>query len=398
MPGTRTIWRVGFAAAPSRRLLLGVVSLVLGCDLGSKRPERGGATHTVPTSIRSAAPRVRPERGEAEAASRVPPAVAQTLRAVREQRLEIAPPTVPLQRLAFGAGRLVQARDSSVAFLDTKRGDLVAETDIGAVRAVAHGSDGALFAVGAKSGIRLEARAAKPRPFPRATFFPGCQLFGDLEEPSYFYLFYSGEGQLYRYPFDVDAGALLPITTPSPLDGCIGALTLLRDGVFVCRTAKGLGRKAARGKRSDFPWAAGFPEPFRLLPAKRLDELFAVSTAGEVVHFRLAAGLPELGRFRLPSAPYAAAANGEALAFVLVAAPIPGQARRWSVLVTDFDGQSRFRAELAAPSASADDDWLAALVEDKNLAISSFGSLVAVGGSVRLKVWDYAQGELAFEH
>jgi hypothetical protein len=107
--------------------------------------------------------------------------------------------------------------------------------------------------------------------------------------------------------------------------------------------------------------------------------------------------MPELGRFQLPSAPYAAAANGDALAFVLVSPPEPGQTRRWSLLVTDFDGQPRFRAALAAASAAADDHWLEALVEDKNLAISSFGPLVAVGGSVRVEVWDYATGQPVFE-
>ena len=400
MPGTRTIWRVGFAAATARLLLLGSLGLTLGCDFGSERRKRHAPTRpeeraSVASSASSASSFGNPEERGLDAAAPVPSVIAQTLRAVRE-KLDIAPPQVPLQRLAFGAGRLAQARDSSVAFLETKHGEQIAEASIDAVRAVANGVDGSLFALGVSAGVRLEAHASKPLTFPHAAFFPGSLLFPDLEEPRFFYVFYSGEDQLYRYAFEVDGGAFLPIVAQSPLEGCTGALAPLRDGVFVCRTASGFARKAPRGRRVEFKAAAGLPEPFRLLPAKRFDELFAVSRLGEVVRVRLAPGVPELGRFRLPSAPYAAAGNGEVLAFVLVSAPEPGQPRRWSLLVTDLEGQPRFRAELSAMSAPAGDRWLEEVVEDKNLAISSFGPLVGVGGSLHVAVWDYVQAQPVF--
>ncbi len=115
-----------------------------------------------------------------------------------------------------------------------------------------------------------------------------------------------------------------------------------------------------------------------------------------MLHLRLAAGLAVLARFRLPAPAYAATANTEALAFVLVGRPQSGQARRWSLLVTDFEGQSRFESELPAAAPSAEEDWLAAVVEDKNLAISAYEPLVAVGGASRITVWDYAEGRELF--
>ena len=398
MGGTRTIWRPGLATLLASALLVATAALLCslgGCDFRREAPGRE-RPHELPRSITSALRSEQPGGGTPSARAPVPAPVAEALQAVHEQRLDIVPPRTAAQRLVFGVGRLLQARDGGVAFRDTKQGEVVADVSTGSVLAVAHGSDGALFALGAKVGVRLEPRATKPTEFPRATFLPGSLLFGDLEEPAHFYVYYSQEQQLYRYPFEVDGGALPPIELQSPLDGCTSALTQLRDGVFACRTASGFARKVPRGRRVDFKLAPGLGESLRLLPAKRLDELFSVSAAGEVTHLRLGPGLPVLGRFQLPASPYAAVANGEALAFVLVGPVEPGHPRAWTLLVTDFDGQARFQVTLPVQTTAADDNWLEALVADKNLAISGFEPLVAVGGSARVTAWDYAQGRQVF--
>ncbi len=98
-----------------------------------------------------------------------------------------------------------------------------------------------------------------------------------------------------------------------------------------------------------------------------------------------------------PASPFAvAASNGEALAFILVSPPAPGLPRRWQLLVTDFNGQQRFQTDLVENGVSAADDWMQAVVEDKNLAISEYDPLVAVGGAERVWVWDYAKGRQMF--
>jgi hypothetical protein len=322
--------------------------------------------------------------------------VAQTLEAIHEQRLEIVPPRTPLQRLEFAPRRLLQASVDHVVLRDTQQGELVSQLKLGSVRAVAHGSDGALFALGSHGGARFEPRAKKHESFPHAAFFPDSQLFPDLEQPSQFYIYYPEEQRLLRYLFETDATAFLPIQADISLEGCTSPPAQLRDGAFACRTGAGYARKAPRGARSDFKPALPLAEPFRLLPAPRLDELYAVDRGGEVKHLRLNPGVPVLDGFQLPAPPYAAAANGEALAFVLVSPPEPGRDRRWSLLVTDLEGHTRLRVELPAKPAPAADDWAAAVAEDKNLAISEFEPLVAVGGSTQVTAWDYRAGNTRF--
>ena len=53
-----------------------------------------------------------------------PSAVVQTLRSLREQRLEIAPPATPSERLAFGTGRLLQASLDKATFRDSQQGQV----------------------------------------------------------------------------------------------------------------------------------------------------------------------------------------------------------------------------------------------------------------------------------
>ncbi len=109
------------------------------------------------------------------------PAVAQTLRSLREQRLEIAPPPTQSALLTFGLGRLLQASWDKATFRDSKQGQVITEASIGAVRAVAHGADGSLFAVGASEGARLDPRAKTAKHFPHVTFLPGSRLLPDLK-------------------------------------------------------------------------------------------------------------------------------------------------------------------------------------------------------------------------
>jgi hypothetical protein len=321
----------------------------------------------------------------------LPSAVVQTLRSLREERLEIAPPTVQSAQLSFGSGRLAQGSLTKVTFRDSRQGQVITEASIGAVRAVAHGSDGSLFALGATGAARLEPRSKAAKHSPHVTFLPGSQLLPDLENPSHFFVYYPTDEQLYSYPFATEASPSLPIEASFHLAGCLQPLAQLRDGALVCRTASGFLRQAPRGSRAEVPFPTSDDPPVRLLPGKRLDEFFSVSRKGVVSHLRLAGRLLVLATFRLPSPAYAAAANAEALAFVLVDDPRPRQARRWSLLVTDLAGQPRFQSDLPSVTPSVEEDWLPALVEDKNLAISGFEPLIAVGGARQVTVWDYAE-------
>lgn len=391
MGATRTIGRI--AAATACLAFLGA------CPPQTKQPKRRSAFEA-PSGFASASlvdgSLERPK--SAATATAKPAEVVQTLSSLREHRLEITPPLVPSEMLAFGARRLVQASFSKVTFRDSEQGEVITEVEIGSVRAVAHGPDGSLFAIGASGGARLEPRLKTARRFPHVPFFPDSRLLPDLEGPSHFFVYYAEDSELFFYPFAAQASAILPIEASYRLQDCREPLTLLRDGAIVCRTVNGFRRQAPRGSHVEFTFS-GFARddpPVRLLPGMRLDEFFAVTRKGEVLHLRLADALVLLARFQLPTPVYAAAASTDALAFVLVSDPQTGQARRWSLLVTDLSGRSRFERNLPGTTPGAEEDWLTAVVQDKNLAISTMEPLVAVGGPQRVTVWDYAHGRERF--
>ena len=392
MGATRTI----------RHLALAVACFLpfSGCDVKGKQAKRQTARET-PSPFASAD--VGKGVGEKPKAAAVPlpkpSAVVQALSSLRAHRLEIPAPIVQSELLSFGSQRLVQASLDKATFRDSQEGRVVTEASIGAVRAVTHGPDGSLFAIGASAGALLEPRAKAAKRLPHVTFLPGSRLLPDLEGTSHFFVYYPEDNQLYFYPFAKASEPILPIEASFRLDGCREPLTQLRDGAIVCRTAAGFLRQAPRGSRAEFAFPNGFGSddpPLRLLPGMRLDEFFVITRLGDVLHLRLAGNLLLLARFRLPAPVYAAAGNTDALAFVLVSGPQSEQPRRWSLLVTDFDGRPRLERDLPSLAPGAEEDWLSTVVEDKNLAISSFEPLVAVGGARRVTVWDYAQGRELF--
>jgi hypothetical protein len=361
---------------------------LLGCAARRRAPQR----ERPPRAALSALP-------VESAASAAPPLlqpILQTLAEVHEQKLTILPPRDETTRLAFGKGRLAQAMTDKVVFRDTKDGAVIAESALGAVHAVTEGVDGSLIALGLSGGARLDAHSSKARRFAHVAFFPGAALFPNLEDPSHFYVYYAGQQQLFLYAFEAEAGSFLPIEDRFPLAGCVGPPALTLDGAFLCTTADGIERRAPRGREAHYKLPAGVPAAVRLLPAKRLDDLFSVSLTGEVVHLRLQQGVPVLGRFQLPALPFAAVTNAEVLAFVLVSPPEPGSPRRFTLLVTDLEGQERFKVALASKRAPAGEDWVKAVIGDKNLAVSAFEPLVAVGGADSVTVWDYTRGLLVF--
>src|SRR5882724_478741 len=234
MRAAQTIWRAGCARS--------WLALLAACHSSSTRPAPVKPPTHAPALPAASAP------GAWVAAS----VIAQTLRSVHEEKLEVTPPGVQPSRLAFGPGTLLQATAGKVVLRDVAEGNVIADAPLDGFRAMARGTDGALFAVGLQGGVRFQRASAAHKSFPHVTFLPGSSLFPDLEHPEYFYVHDSQPEQLYRYPFEAEGGALLPIDAQFSLEGCVSALALLRDGAFVCHSTGGIARKAPRGRRSEF--------------------------------------------------------------------------------------------------------------------------------------------------
>lgn len=249
MHGAQTIRRLGLFATAWLALA--------GCD-GRHRPPRERPTQAASSASAHFvdAPELVP--------SLLPP-VAQALEEVRDQKAELLAPREETQCLAFGKGRIAQATANKVVFRDTSTGAVVSEADLGAVRALTHGVDGSLTALGLSGGVRLELHETKPRSFPHVAFFPGAMLFPDLEDPSQFYVYYGAEQQLFQYTFAAEAGSFLPIEARFPLQGCLAGPALTHDGAFLCTTADGVERRAPRGREARFEIA------FRGLPGAPAD-------------------------------------------------------------------------------------------------------------------------------
>ncbi len=294
MRGAQTIRRLGLFLS----VWLVLVGALVGCD-SRRRPPRERPPHAASSASAHFvdAPELAPS---------ILPPVAQALSEVHDQKAEIVAPREETQCLAFGRGRVAQASANKVVFRATNTGEVVGETELGALRAVTRGVDGSLTALGLSGGARLEAHATKPRGFPHVTFFPGATLFPDLEDASHFYVYYGQEQQLFHYAFEAEAGSFLPIEDRFPLQGCLAGPALTRDGAFLCTTADGIERRAPRGRETRFKLPSGVSPALRLIPAKRLDEVFSVAASGEVVHLRLQSPVTVLGRFQLPGQPFAA--------------------------------------------------------------------------------------------
>jgi len=352
-----------------------------------KPPARAASSASLATELKAPAP---------ASEQLLPRPIAEALEEVHEQRAEIAPLRDQITRLAFGKERLAQALENKVVFRDLKDGSVATESELGTVYAVSESPNGSVFALGLSGGAWLEPQHKKARPFPHVAFFRGAALYPDLEQPSDFYVYYELQHELFHYAVESEGGAFLPIEDRYPLTDCESAPSLTRDGAFLCTTSDGVERRAPRGREARYRWPKAATPAVHLLGAKRFDEIYAVAQSGEVVRFRLEPGMPEQARFQLPGLPFVAVANGEVLAFVLVIPPSARAPRRFTLLVTDFDGQERFKVELPSRGAEASDDWLKAVIGDKNLALSRFESLVAVGGPNSVSVWDYALGSLVF--
>lgn len=387
----RSAGTIGRSKAEARFAALLTLMLAFACDrrhAPKKAPPRSSSSSSVNLERES------PSLPASEPT--LAPPIAHALEEAHQQKAEIPALRDGITRLAFGKDRLAQAMENKVVFRDLADGSIATESDLGTVHAVAASTNGGVFALGLAAGAWLEPQRKKARPFPHVAFFRGAALYPDLERPTQFYVYYELQHELFRYSLEVEGGAFLPIEDRYPLTDCEAPPSATRDGAFVCVTATGVERRAPRGREARFTWPKGVSPAVQLLGAKRFDEVYAVESSGEVVRLRLEPGMPEQARFQLPAPPFTASANADTLAFVLLAPPAGGKARQFTLLVTDFDGHARFDTDLPSKDAEASDDWLKGVIGDKNLALSSFAPLVAVGGPNAVSVWDYAQGKLVF--
>ena len=381
MPNRRSRhpWRVVFACALLAR---GAV----GCE--EKPPDAPAEMAAAPQGVKqAAAARQRP----ADAGTSRPRAVASALAELRNTKLELLPRALPAQSLAVGRGRVAQLSEGEVIVRRLPDLQVVVRGSLSGSPSVIELLDGDLLALGRDRLLRLEPSRTRWREYARVTLLPGRFVYAHLQYADRFWILQPASASLFRYDLNADGGALMLGTffdLPS-FDGRV--FGVLKDASLLYTTAKAWQRSYSahrhvpvRGVRAD--------GVVRVLPAKRVDQVWVLMRDGTLVLAQLGATLAEVKRVASGALPFDAASNDEGLA-VLELEQAPPRPRRWRLAVYTHDGQRRFNAEVPDESApGTTDDWVAAVTRNKNVAVSRHEPWVAVGGSSWLRVWNMKDG------
>jgi hypothetical protein len=247
---------------------------------------------------------------------------------------------------------------------------------------------GSVVAVGASAALRFDPGAKVPLELPPIAWFPGTLLVPERRDSNLVWAVHRAQKTLVRQRLALDpTQSFDKETTLEGYDG--GALASLRDGAFVFGSGDGarfgLPEAHARAVTSDFP-------PWRLLPARRVDQAWAVAADGRVELWQLGERLLVKARFSAGAAPFDADASPDYLALVVVDEPAAA-ARRFRLVLFDNDGTRVLEQALPPGDAETGDDWAEVAVRDRHVALSESEPLVAVGGPEALEVLRVPSGE-----
>jgi hypothetical protein len=361
------------------------------CDLA--RPERPPRPNRPAASVVRSPESLTGDGGPPPKPSAVPSALLE----LRAQRLELAPRNVPAERLAFGRGRIGQLTREALVVRDTGDFRTLVELPIEAPRRLVSLADGSLLAAGRDRVLRLAKDATRPEEHSRITLFPDSVILADARDARRFWVAHPGDRTLYLYQLHENTErSTLPFEQLLAVDGCDDrGLTTLGDGSFACTTASEVRHFWPEGKRIDLALPAGNGSVWRLLPKNRIDQVWVAREKGRLELYQLGAQAAPLRTLDLPDQPIDMAAQGKSVAVVSVA-HARGEARRWSVVVLDEQGQTRMRAQVPGAENVATDDWVAELLVDRSVVLARDETLVAVGGPSSLTVWEIASGKELF--
>ncbi len=347
--------------------------------LGESVPERGPSLDEI---ARAGPLEVRPLSSAAVAA----------VGKVRDRRVGLPLVAEPSQRLVFTRGRLAILGEHEVVVRRVPSFEIVAKASLSLGYALTELADSSLLVVSGGETLRLEEGKTRFQSLPRVSFFPGAALMGDRSRAQQFWIFEARSASLYRYePWGEDAGArALPNSAALP-DFDNRGFALLKDGAFVYTTASGLRRFFTSAKRTQLSFDGLGAGVTRIFSARRLDQAWLVASDGGLRLVSLTNPVRVLQTLALPSGIYDIQIDDERI--VLLRSE-PSSERRWELCVYDVSGERRWCEALPGQAASgSNDDWVARIVQNKNLAVSRYAPFAAVGGPDELRVWNVESGE-----
>lgn len=361
-----------------RRRFLAALGLLLGtgCDREPVRPVPAGPSASEVASARQAI---------------VAKLVASALSDVRAHKLELAAPEWEECRVAFGRRLLVRLGPSTLdAFSVPSMTPLFSEPLEGP-RGLVELAGGSVLAIGAEVTLRVDPDAKTPLRLPRVPATPGAVFLPERRNSTQIWAVHRGAGIAARHELSLERE--LSLTDTITLEGYDGGpIAAMKNGELLYRSSDGVRITVPEGRPRR---ARAELRAWRLLPARRVDQAFALTADGQVELWQLGQGLLVRQRTSLGGRPISATSSGDRVAAVLVHETPSG--RSFELRVLSADGKGAFQRPLGAPAATLDEDWAAKLVADHGVALSESDDFVAVGGPTRLRVFALADGKAVLE-
>lgn len=316
--------------------------------------------------------------------------VASALSEVRAKKLELAAPDWDERRVAFGRKLLVRLGPSTLEAFSVPSMTPLFTEPLEGPRGLVELAGGSVLAVGAEVTLRVDPEAKTPVRLPRVSATPGVAFLPERRNSAQIWAIHRG-GIAARHELALDRELSLTDTiTLEGFDG--GPVAAMKNGELLFRSSDGVRLTVPEGR----PRSARIDvRPWRLLPARRIDQAFAVTADGRVELWQLGDGLLVRRRWAFGARPLSATSAGDRLAAVLVRETPAG--RSFELVVHSADGETSFQRSLRADTPLGDDDWAAKLVADHGVALSEGGDFVAVGGPTRLRVFALGDGKAVLD-
>ncbi len=363
-----------------------VCSLVTGCRCdgdGPPPPERQERPSIELSDGGLAVPSAAPSSSAAEA----------FVDKLRSQKLDIVARRVPLQRIAFGKGRLAQLTDSALVIRDTKAFDEITRVPVAGPRRLATLADGSSIVAAESNVLRVPKDPKKIETFGRIPLFVESVIFPDRRKDDQVWVAHGIDTTLYPYAFG-EAGHLDTLDFIELPDFDQKGIALLKDGSFVYTAKQKLKRFFPKGKS----WTLELPsgaEVWRILTTRRIDEVWIARSDGRLDLAQIAQGaLTVVRSLEVPGA-FDIASNDSELAILRLENATGG--RVWRLSVLDGGGKQQLSVTLPFSLApGAGESWVREVTKNRSLVLSSYGPFVGVGGAEEVTVYNYRTGLKAF--
>lgn len=307
--------------------------------------------------------------------------MASLVASVRSRELRMAAPGFQLQPLAFGKNLFVRLAGNHFEAYSMPSGVLSFEYPVEDPLGTVEIAGGSVVVVSSAASYRIDPAAKEPVRLPAIPFLPGTVLVPDRKDSGSLWSVHTAGRVLARQVLDITGKRRIDgVFTLADYDG--GPVTAMRDGALVYRAEGGVRRAlpggVARALKSELV-------PWRLLPGRRVDQVWAVADDGRVELWQIADRIGVQTRASLGAPPFDVASNSDYLAGIVVEEGT-GAPRRFRLVVLSEKGDAVMREELPMEPPAEGERWAAIEGRNRHVALADTEPLVAVGGPGGVRV------------